>query len=75
MIPEFRQCLHPWIIVVPDSDTQETLHSFHRVRNALEDLIKAKITWLEYLEILAAEGMDMDEYLNVAETNLITAGF
>lgn len=75
MIGEFRKSLYPWIITVPEEDSTETLKSFTRIRKGLDDLIAMKISWHEYLDIVASEGVDMDEYLDVGEQNVITAGF
>jgi hypothetical protein len=51
------------------------LHSLLRCRQALDDLIDQKITWGDYLDTLATEGVDMDDYLNTAYLNTIACGF
>ena len=75
MIPEYRKCLYPWIITVPEEDDTATLRSFLKIRNGLDALIAMKITWHDYLDILDSEWVDMDEYLDLADQYLITAGF
>ena len=75
MIPVFRECLYPWLNLQPEEDTQEALRSFLKVRNALDALLAFKISWHDYLDILESEGVDMEEYLDLAEQNTISAGF
>lgn len=75
MIEDFRGSLYPWIIVEPENDNKAIIQSFSHVRNALDDLIAMKISWHEYLDILDHEGVDMDDYLTTAESNIISVGF
>lgn len=75
MIPEFRKSLYPWIVCVEGDNTREILESHRRIRQGLDDLLAFKISWHEYLDIVASEGVDMDEYLDIGEQNIITAGF
>ncbi len=51
----------------PDSDAITLLHD---CRCALDDLIKMKITWREYLDRLEMNGVGMDDYLNDLELDL-----
>jgi hypothetical protein len=74
-VADFRGSLYPWLNVSPGEDIAAGLHSLLRCRQALDDLIDQKITWGDYLDTLATEGVDMDDYLNTAYLNTIACGF
>lgn len=66
----FRQSLYPWVDISPGDDTNAVLASFLRCHQALDSLLEFRISWDDYLEILASEGVDLDEYLQIAEDNV-----
>lgn len=71
---DLRGSLYPWI-EIESVYTPSLLRSFLRCRNALDDLLALKISWQDYLEILASEEVDMDEYANTVFYNFKACDF
>lgn len=58
----------------PDCNTRELIQTFWTCRIAQERFMKAQITWDEYLEILDACHVQVDDYRDTVEENLISIG-
>lgn len=71
----FRGSLYLWINTAFVDNTEDTLASFLKCQKALDDLIALRISWYEYLEILSAAGVDMDEYIDTAFYNFVACDF
>lgn len=72
---DIRGSLYPWLNLSPDDNRLEALQSFLRIRTALDDLLDFKIGWQDYLDIVQSEGVNMEDYLGIAEENFISIGF
>ena len=69
-----RECLDfeiDWQIDAPS----DILDSLKRCRHFLDRLLVNQIGWEEYLFELSKEGVDIDSYLGIVESNLFLAGF
>lgn len=69
-----REALSLWIAPSNDADSSAVLAAYLRCRQALDEFLAGRLPWLDYLELLAANGVDVDEYLEISEDNLIVLG-
>lgn len=69
-----REALSLWIAPSQGDDLTAILAAFHQCRQALDDFLAGRLPWLDYLEVLATNGVDVDDYLGVADENLIVLG-
>ncbi len=56
------------------SEMDKLLTSYQLAKQALNDFLKAKLTWEEYLEILEMHQINIDSYLNTIDYNLTKIG-
>jgi hypothetical protein len=71
---QVREALSLWLSPMPDDDLDELLADFQVARAALDSLLDGKLSLDDYLEILAACGVNMDDYARVTENNLLIVG-
>lgn len=70
---EFENCLTLWLPTSPDLDSN-LVRKLDRCSRALNSLMETKISWQDYLDVLQTEGIQMDDYINIAHENVIRCG-
>lgn len=66
-----RQSLSLWLTPSPEEDTREQLTKLSNCRIALDLFLEGKLPLVDYLEIINEQGVNIDDYEECVESNLL----
>jgi hypothetical protein len=67
---EIREAMSLWLEFDSESDIKAEIERFSICRAALDDFLALKISLENYLEVLADQQVNVDEYRQTADENL-----